>query len=48
MCVGHKVLMKVDDNISLIVGDHQGILDQHLKPNQLIKYYKYLDQLFII
>ena len=29
---GHKVLMEVDDNISLIVGNLQGILDQQLKP----------------
>jgi hypothetical protein len=30
--VGHKVLMKVDDNILPIVGDPLGILDQQLRP----------------
>jgi hypothetical protein len=30
---GHEVLMEVNDNISLITGDPQGILDQHLWPN---------------
>jgi hypothetical protein len=29
---GHKVLMEVDDNISLIVGNPQGISDQQLRP----------------
>jgi hypothetical protein len=29
---GHKVLMQIDDNISLIVVDQQGILDQQLRP----------------
>jgi hypothetical protein len=32
---GHKVLMEVDDNISLIVGNLQGILDQQLKPRPI-------------
>jgi hypothetical protein len=31
---GHRVLVVVDDNISLIVYDQQGILDQQLKPYQ--------------
>jgi hypothetical protein len=30
---GHEVLMEVDDNIVLIVGDQQGILDQQLRPH---------------
>jgi hypothetical protein len=29
MCVGQEVLMEVDDYISLIVGDPQGILDYY-------------------
>ncbi len=28
VCAVHKVLLKVDDNILLIVGDPQGILDE--------------------
>jgi hypothetical protein len=28
MGAGHKVLMEVEDNISLIVGDPQGVLTQ--------------------
>jgi hypothetical protein len=38
---GHKVLMEVDDNILLIVGDPQGVLDSALQasPNLFIKYY---------
>ncbi len=31
---GNKVLVEVDDSISLIVGDPQEILDQKLKLNQ--------------
>jgi hypothetical protein len=31
LCAGHKVLMKVEDNILLIVGDPQGILDKQLR-----------------
>ncbi len=30
-CAGHKVLMEVDDNILLIVGDQSGILDKQLR-----------------
>jgi hypothetical protein len=30
---GHKVLIEVDDNISLIVGDPEGILDWQMKPH---------------
>jgi hypothetical protein len=30
--VGHKVLMEVDDSISLIFGNPQGILNQQLRP----------------
>ncbi len=29
---GHKVLVDVDGNILLIVGDLEGILDQQLRP----------------
>jgi hypothetical protein len=29
---GHKVLMEATNNISLVVGDPQGILDLQLKP----------------
>ncbi len=32
---GHKVLMEVDDNSALIVGEPQGILGQHLKPHPI-------------
>jgi hypothetical protein len=32
---GHEVSMKVDDNILLIVGDPQGILDQQLRTKQI-------------
>jgi hypothetical protein len=32
----HEVLMEVDDNMSLIVGDPQGILDQQLRPIPLL------------
>jgi len=28
LCAGQKVLIQVDDRISVIVGDPQGILDQ--------------------
>jgi hypothetical protein len=35
MRASHKVLMEVDDNISLIVGDQQGIFDQHLRPRPM-------------
>ncbi len=35
MHVGHKVLMGVDDSISLIAGDPQVILDQHLRHHLL-------------
>jgi hypothetical protein len=31
MHVGHEVLVEFDDNILLIVGDAQGILDQQLR-----------------
>ncbi len=31
--VGHKVLMEVDNNILLIVGDARGILDKQLSPH---------------
>jgi hypothetical protein len=29
---GREILMEVDDNILLIVGDPRKILDQHLRP----------------
>jgi hypothetical protein len=29
---GHKVLMEADDNISMIVGGPQGILDEQFRP----------------
>jgi len=29
---GRKVLMEVDDNILMIVGDPRGILDEQLRP----------------
>jgi len=32
---GHEVLMEVDDNILLSVGDPQGILDLQLRPFQI-------------
>jgi hypothetical protein len=32
---GRKVLMEVDDNIWMIIGDLQGILDQQLRPRQI-------------
>ncbi len=35
MRAGHKVSMEVDDNVLLIVGDAQGILDQQLGPRQV-------------
>jgi hypothetical protein len=31
----HKVLLEVDDNISLIVGNRQGISDQQLRPRPI-------------
>ncbi len=34
MRAGREVLMKVDDNILLTVGNLQRILDQQLKPHQ--------------
>jgi hypothetical protein len=33
---GHKALMEVDDSILLIVGNPQGILDQHQRPNSIL------------
>jgi hypothetical protein len=35
ICADHKVLMKIDDNISLTVCDAQGILDQQLRPHPI-------------
>jgi hypothetical protein len=32
---GHKVLMEATNNISLVVGDPKGILDQQLKPHPM-------------
>jgi hypothetical protein len=32
---GHKVLMEIDDNILLIVGDPQGILDLQVSPHSI-------------
>ncbi len=32
LCVGHEVLMEVNDNSALFVGDLRGILGQHLRP----------------
>jgi hypothetical protein len=32
---GHEVLMKVDDNILLIVGNPQWIVDQPFKPHPI-------------
>jgi hypothetical protein len=34
MHAGRKVFMEINDSISLIVGDPQGILDQHRMPPQ--------------
>jgi hypothetical protein len=31
MCTDDKVLLEVDENISLIIGDPHGILDQQLR-----------------
>jgi hypothetical protein len=41
---GHEVLMEVDNNMLLIVGDPQGILEKHLKPHpiNLLKFEYYL------
>ncbi len=44
---GHKVLMKVDDNSALSVGDQQGISGQQLRPHPthfliLLKHSSYL------
>jgi hypothetical protein len=38
---GHEVLMKVDENILMIVGDPQGILDDSFRPRPILlfKYY---------
>jgi hypothetical protein len=33
VCAGHGVLMEVDDNNALIVGDPLGILGQQLRPH---------------
>ncbi len=33
---GHRVLMEVDESILLIVGNPQGILDQHQRPNPIL------------
>ncbi len=35
VCAGDKVLMEVDDNILLIDGDPQGILDVRLEPRSI-------------
>jgi hypothetical protein len=35
VCVGLEVLLEVDDNILLIVGDPQGVLDQLLRPRPI-------------
>jgi hypothetical protein len=35
MHTGPKVLMEIDDNISLHVGNLQGILDEQLRPYQI-------------
>jgi hypothetical protein len=35
VCAGHEVSMDVGDNISLIVGDPQGILDQQFRPHPI-------------
>jgi hypothetical protein len=35
MYAGHKVLMKVDDNILLIFGDLHGILEKHFRPHPI-------------
>ena len=35
ICADHKVLMKIDDNISLTVCNAQGILDQQLRPHPI-------------
>jgi hypothetical protein len=32
---GHEVLMEVDDNISLIVGDPHGILEEQHRPHPI-------------
>ncbi len=44
MCDGHEVLMEVNDNILLIVGNRQGILDQQISPHPI----GLLDSIFII
>jgi hypothetical protein len=33
VCDGYEVLMEVGDNILMIVGDLEGILDQQLRPH---------------
>jgi hypothetical protein len=35
VCSGHKVLMEVENNILLIVGNLQGILEQQLRPRTI-------------
>ncbi len=32
---GHEVLMEVDNNMLLIVGNLQGILEKHLRPHPI-------------
>jgi len=35
VCAGHEVLIEVDDNILLIVGNLQGILDKQQRPHPI-------------
>ncbi len=44
MRAGHEVLMEFNDNILLIVGNRQGILDQQISPHPI----GLLDSIFII
>ncbi len=34
--LANEVLMEVDENMSLIFGDPQRVLDQHLRPHPII------------
>ncbi len=36
---GHKVLVEADDNNTLIVANHKGILGKHLRHNPIIEIY---------
>jgi hypothetical protein len=49
LSLSHDILMEVDDNVLLIVGDPQGILDQHLRLCQIhfLNIILYIDNLKI-